>query len=46
MRRYVITTGKGSVYVTLAKSESKAVTDFHKKFPALTIASVIEATEF
>jgi hypothetical protein len=46
MRRWVITTGKGDVYVTLSRSESEAVTDFHKKFPALAIASVIEATEF
>ena len=46
MRRWVLTTDRGEVWVTLHHSAAQARTLFHKKFPGLTVSSVIEATEF
>lgn len=45
-RCFVITTGRGEVYVTLAKSRSEALTDFGRKFMGLQVASIVEAVEF
>lgn len=46
MRRWVITTGRGEVYVTLAQTANQAAIDFNRKFAGLDIASIVEATEF
>jgi hypothetical protein len=46
MKRWVITTGKGEVYITSAFSAYKAMTAFNKRFAGLEIASIVEAIEF
>lgn len=45
-RRWVITTGKGDVYVTFAVSAGAAMFKFNQRFQGLEVASIIEATEF
>lgn len=40
---WVVTTGKGLVFIILAHSATWAVTRFQTEYPALEIASVVEA---
>ena len=46
MRCFVVTTGKGEVWVTYARTSSVAITAFLAKFPGSEVASIVEAEQF
>ncbi len=41
--RFIVTTGKGSVWIVVGYSRSHAVTKFRKEFEGAEIASIVEA---
>ena len=46
MKLWVITSGKGTVYVTRADTLSAAVRRFQIEYPSLHVASIVEAENF
>lgn len=46
MKYFVVTTGKGDVWVTYAGTNGRASSKFTKLFPGASIASIIEAQSF
>lgn len=41
--RYVVTTGKGQVWIVVAQSEAQALTRFQKEYEGVQVASIIKA---
>jgi len=46
MRSWVIITGKGEAYTTVAHSAPQALTKFRRRYPGLEVSSIVETIDF